>query len=82
LLSRQDAEPFLAKALEDTLVLCGHEDTWSPPSRHEEISRALPDNPEVVIIEKCGHMSTMERPNEVTRAMREWLQRLLQKVNP
>lgn len=74
LLSRQDAAPFLQQAPKGTLVLCGREDTWSPPSRHEEISRALPDNPEVVVIEQCGHMSTMERPEEVTKAMRQWLE--------
>ena len=27
----------------------------------------------LVLVEKCGHMSTMERPDEVSRAMREWL---------
>lgn len=74
LVSRQDAEPFLGKAPKGSLVLCGREDTWSPPSRHEDIARALPDNPAVVIIEECGHMSTMEQPQAVTKAMREWLQ--------
>jgi pimeloyl-ACP methyl ester carboxylesterase len=25
------------------------------------------------VVPKCGHMSTMERPDEVTAAMRDWL---------
>ena len=74
LLSRPDAKPFLAKAPNGTLVLCGREDNWAPPSQHEAIAQALPDKPDVVIIEQCGHMSTMEQPQAVTRAMRDWLQ--------
>jgi pimeloyl-ACP methyl ester carboxylesterase len=27
----------------------------------------------LVLIENCGHLSTLERPEEVTAAMREWL---------
>ena len=73
LLNRPDAEPFLAKAPKGTLVLCGREDTWSPPAQHEDIARALPDHPPVVIIEHSGHMTTMEQPEAVTQAMRDWL---------
>jgi pimeloyl-ACP methyl ester carboxylesterase len=29
----------------------------------------------LAVIPKCGHMSTMERPDEVTAAMRGWLER-------
>lgn len=74
LLSRPDAKPFLARAPEGTLVLCGKEDNWSPPSQHEEIAQALPDKPGVVLIDQCGHMSTMEQPQAVTAAMCDWLQ--------
>ena len=74
LLSQPDAKLFLDKAPQGSLVLCGREDQWSPPSQHEEISRALPDKPEIVLIEHCGHMSTMEQPQAVTQAMRDWLQ--------
>ena len=30
-------------------------------------------NARLEIIEDCGHLSTMERPDEVNQAMREWL---------
>ena len=75
LLGRPDAEPFLASAPADTLVLCGREDAWSPPEQHEAIASALPDHPAVTIIEHSGHMSTMEQPEAVTEAMRDWLER-------
>jgi pimeloyl-ACP methyl ester carboxylesterase len=75
LLQRPDATPFLAKAPSGTLLLCGREDAWSPPSQHEEIARALPDHPPVVLIDNSGHMAPMEQPEAVTAAMRNWLQR-------
>lgn len=73
LLQRPDAEPFMAKAPKGTLVLCGREDAWSPPEQHEDIARAIPDHPAVVIVEHCGHMSTVEQPEAVAGAMRKWL---------
>jgi len=75
LLGRPDAEPFLAHAPADTLVLCGSDDAWSPPAQHEAIAAALPDHPAVTIIRNSGHMSTMEQPEAVTEAMRDWLER-------
>jgi len=73
LLGRPDAQPFLARAPRGSLVLCGREDTWSPPAQHEDIARAISDHPAVVVIEHSGHMSTMEQPQAVTQAMRAWL---------
>jgi pimeloyl-ACP methyl ester carboxylesterase len=35
---------------------------------------ALIPGSELVVIEHCGHMSTMEQPAAVTAAMRRWLQ--------
>ena len=36
-----------------------------------EMAAAIP-GAKLVIVEECGHMSTLERPNEVNRAMRSW----------
>ncbi len=74
LLGRPDATPFLGKAPLGSLLLCGRQDTWSPPHQHEALSRALPDHPGVVIIENSGHMSPMEQPEAVSQAMRHWLE--------
>lgn len=72
LLTRPDAGMQLPKVKCPTLVLCGREDTWSPLHRHEEIHAAIPQS-RLVVIEQCGHMSTMEKPDEVSNAFREWL---------
>ena len=74
LLGRPDATHFLRTIHCPALVLTGFDDAWSPPGRHLQIAQSLPHS-ELVVVPKCGHMSTMERPDEVTAAMREWLNR-------
>jgi pimeloyl-ACP methyl ester carboxylesterase len=53
-------------------VLCGREDGWSPLSRHEQMARLIP-GARLVAVADAGHMVTMERPAEVTRALADWL---------
>jgi pimeloyl-ACP methyl ester carboxylesterase len=72
LLARPEATAQQSQISCPTLELCGREDAWSPPSRHEEMARRIP-NSELVVVERCGHMSTMERPDEVSAALRAWL---------
>jgi pimeloyl-ACP methyl ester carboxylesterase len=74
LLGRPDATHFLRTIHCPALVLTGFDDAWSPPARHLQMAQSLPFS-ELVVVPKCGHMSTMERPDEVTAAMREWLTR-------
>jgi pimeloyl-ACP methyl ester carboxylesterase len=72
LLGRPDARPLLPQIRCHTLVLTGEDDVWSPPERHIEMARSIP-KAELVLAPRCGHMSTMERPDEVAAAMRAWL---------
>jgi pimeloyl-ACP methyl ester carboxylesterase len=72
LLGRPNATPFLPFILCPALVLTGRDDAWSPPARHLDMAQLIPKS-ELVLVPKCGHMSTMERPDEVTEAMRQWL---------
>ena len=73
LLNRPDAAPFLAKAPRQTLVMCGREDVWSTWQAHVEFAKLIPSQPRVQIVEQCGHMITMEQPEIVTAAFRDWL---------
>jgi pimeloyl-ACP methyl ester carboxylesterase len=73
LLNRPDATADLAAIKCPTLVLCGAQDAWSPADRHERMTALIPDA-EFRVIEDCGHMSTMERPAEVTTALLRWLE--------
>jgi pimeloyl-ACP methyl ester carboxylesterase len=72
LLGRLDARPVLGQIHCPALVLTGQDDIWSPPVRHQEIAAGIAGST-LVLIPKSGHMSTMERPAEVTAAMRAWL---------
>jgi pimeloyl-ACP methyl ester carboxylesterase len=71
LINRPDAGPVMRTIRCPTLVLCGHEDAWSPVQRHLEMVAAIPGST-FVDIPECGHMCTMERPEAVSAAMRTW----------
>jgi pimeloyl-ACP methyl ester carboxylesterase len=75
LLGRPDATPVLTAARCSTLVLCGREDAWSVLDVHRDMAARMP-NARLSIIENCGHMATMERPEAVTAALAEWLSSL------
>ena len=73
LLNREDRTELLKTLRLPTLVLCGHDDSWSTLSQHEAIAQLIPDS-HLVDIPECGHMSTMEKPEAVTSALAEWLE--------
>ena len=72
IMSRADFRPFLKQIGCPTLVLCGRQDALTPVGFHDEIAAAIPDA-RLVILEECGHLSTLERPVEVNAALRAWL---------
>ena len=74
LLGRPNATPLLPQIQCPALVLTGRDDAWSTPARHLDMAQLIPKS-ELVLIPKSGHMSPMERPDEVTAAMRAWLAR-------
>jgi pimeloyl-ACP methyl ester carboxylesterase len=72
LLTRPDRGEFLRGIAVPTLVLCGREDGWSPLAQHVDMARRIQGSV-LVDVPACGHMSTMERPEAVTAALRQWL---------
>ena len=73
LLTRPDATPVLRQIQCPAMILCGRQDSWSVLSQHEEMAALIPHS-RLVVIENCGHMSTMEQPEAVTAALRTWLE--------
>ena len=73
LINRPEATSLLPKIRCPTLVLCGREDVWSPPKRHEEMCELIPGST-LTVVPYCGHMSTMEQPTAVSDALRTWLE--------
>ena len=72
IIARPDSRPDLPAISCPTLVLCGRDDAITPPHLHEELAERIP-GAHLHQIDHCGHLSTLERPEAVTRAMRGWL---------
>ena len=75
IIGRPDSRGDLPGISCPTLVLCGREDTLTPPPLHEELADGIP-GAILRLVDRSGHLSTLERPREVTDAMREWLRAL------
>jgi pimeloyl-ACP methyl ester carboxylesterase len=72
IMSRADSLPLLPSIACPTLVLCGRQDAVAPLDRHEEMAAGI-SGATLEVIEDCGHLSTLERPAEVSDALRTWL---------
>lgn len=72
LLGRPDASPILEQIRCPTLLLTGREDGWSTPAQHAAMAAKIAGS-QIVIVPDSGHMSMMERPAEVSAALRAWL---------
>lgn len=55
-----------------TLILSGREDRVCPLVIQETMARLIPSARQV-IIENCGHLSTLEQPGPVTESLKDWL---------
>ncbi len=72
--ARPDSRPLLPTVRCPTLVLCGDADIVTAVEASREIALGVP-GAEFGLIERCGHMLTMERPGEVNAALLGWLDR-------
>jgi pimeloyl-ACP methyl ester carboxylesterase len=72
IMGRIDSRPSLARIACPTLVLCGREDQLTPRALHEEMA-SLIAGARLDVIDHCGHLSSMERPEAVTAELRQWL---------
>lgn len=75
IIGRPDSRGDLPGISCPVLVLCGRDDALTPPHLHEELADGIPGT-RLRQIDRCGHLSTLERPEAVTSAMREWLESL------
>ncbi len=77
IIGRPDSREDLRGIACPTLLLCGREDALTPMHLHEEMAELIPDS-RLRVIERCGHLSALERPEGVTTALREWLEHSLE----
>jgi pimeloyl-ACP methyl ester carboxylesterase len=74
IMGRPDSRPGLSDIGCPTMVVCGRQDVLTPIELSQEIAGLIP-GADLVLIDDCGHLSTMERPEAVNAALREWLSR-------
>ena len=60
--------PYLPSFHKPSLVLCGMADELTPPQLSEEMAGLLP-RAELVLLDKIGHLSSLEAPEQVTQAI-------------
>lgn len=72
IMGRPDSRPLLVDIDVPTLVIVGRQDAVAPLRRSEEMAADVATS-RLVVLEECGHMSPLERPAEVTSALRHWL---------
>ncbi len=73
MLSRPDSQADLERVRVPTLLVCGREDPVTPVPDHEAMAARV-RGAQLEIIENCGHLSTIEQPEVVTRVVRNWLE--------
>ena len=72
ILHRPDSGPDLAAIRCPTLLLCGRQDPLVPPAVQAAMAEKI-KGAQTVVVEDCGHLSPLERPEAVTKALQEWL---------
>lgn len=71
MLARPDSHDDLRGLRVPTLLICGKQDPVTPVSDHEAMAACVPGS-RFVVIENCGHLSTIEQPEAVTSLLTEW----------
>ncbi len=72
ILERKDSREDLRAIRVPTLILAGREDLLCPPKVQEEMAERI-DHAKLVLVEHCGHLAPLERPDEVTAELDAWL---------
>lgn len=72
MIARADSRPLLVEIKQPTLVLVGRQDMATPLVRAEEMAADIAHS-QLAVIEECGHMTPLEKPAEVSAALRRWL---------
>ncbi len=66
--NRADSVETLASINCPATVICGSEDTLCPLSYHEYMANRIPDA-ELIVIDNCGHLSSMEQADTVSNEL-------------
>ena len=73
IIGRIDSRPHLAAIRCPTLVVAAREDAIMPVAVLEELAKGIP-GARLAVVEKSGHMASMEQPAAVTKLLMDWLE--------
>lgn len=72
LLKRKDRTAFLPGIKQNVLLIAGEADAHSPPAQHADMAELLKHS-RLEIVAGAGHMVTMEKPEEVSTILLDWI---------
>jgi pimeloyl-ACP methyl ester carboxylesterase len=72
MLGRPDSHQDLGNVAVPTLIMCGRQDPVTPVADHEAMAACVPGS-RLAFVDDCGHLSTIEQPQAVTRVLADWL---------
>ncbi len=70
-MSEMDLREAVPQLTVPTIVIVGADDRLTPPGHSRRIAEALPQLRRLTVLPNTGHMTPLERPNEVTDALLE-----------
>ncbi|HLS69442.1 MAG TPA: alpha/beta fold hydrolase [Kiloniellales bacterium] len=73
ILGRADFRPTLATIRCPSLVLCGRDDQITPVQAHRQMAAGIA-TARLVVLDDCGHLPPLERPQETNLHLRRWLE--------
>jgi pimeloyl-ACP methyl ester carboxylesterase len=72
ILNRIDSRPFLKNIKCPVQLIVGAQDALTPPEIMREVHDGITGS-RMAVLDHCGHLSALEKPNEVSDLMRGWL---------
>jgi pimeloyl-ACP methyl ester carboxylesterase len=72
ILDKQDHSTLLSTIECPTLLLASKQDNVMPNERSEHMAHHI-KNSELIYIENCGHLATLEQPEKINQILENWL---------
>ena len=72
--ARADSRPELRAIRVPTLIVCGEEDTVTPPADSKAMAESIPGST-LVLVPRAGHLANLEDPASVNAALLAFLAR-------
>jgi pimeloyl-ACP methyl ester carboxylesterase len=72
IVERPDGRPLLSSIGCPTVIVAGREDALAPLGEQKALADAIP-GAQLEVLERCGHLAPLERPEAVTAILAAWL---------